>query len=158
MNESVELPRSGGGPLNFQNQQAAIAALANGQPAPIGAVVKPSMQTTDALIPQPVQPPTRSYIAELTYRPHVENLSDGSKAIGFNWKFPISTYDETDNYITICFDPNLSISLTGLVENLSLKIGDKTWPVSWIGQAFTLRAHNLSGISFMRCVNPKPTA
>ena len=150
------LPKPGSPPLALAQQNAAIAALRQGEPVPKSAVHTPMNSSDDRTLSSQAEAPRsaneiqaadrRTYKAELLYQP--------AAGVGFTVKFLARDWSEDDSYITVEHGPHFSVVLTDLVENLTLKIGDKAWDVSWTGQAFSLPGQQIYGISFLKCAPP----
>ena len=150
------LPNPGSPPLALAQQNAAIAALRQGEPVPKSAV-RTTMNPPDSktfesqteaprIVSETHVQDRRTYKAELRYQPVT--------GVGFTVKFLARDWSEDDSYITVEHGPHFSVVLSDLVENLTLKIGDKAWDVSWTGQAFSLPGQQIYGISFLKCAPP----
>jgi len=153
--ELDKLVPPGGGPLAWEQQEAKRKAYLTGAPTtppPVSPAIRPTEAPVSESRPmQPAPPPRRTYAAELTYTPPPAVRAGEPAAVGFTLKFIVRSYHDNAPYITIEHGPNFSIVLTELVDNLKLKIGDKTWDVMWTGQAFSLPENDVYGISFLQC-------
>lgn len=165
-----DLPNQGEIPLALAQQQAKLAALRSGTPMPKFNNPAPPPAPPEASDPvqrtgfegaaeaqeivnevmrtAPPLPSTgRTYRADLSYRPP-------PPAVGFILSFNIRTWSETELYVNLEHGPTMELALTDLVERMQLKIGGKTWDVSWTGQSFSLPELKVYGISFLKCTTP----
>jgi hypothetical protein len=126
--------------------------------------VQPNSQPMETDPISPASPPSprmsgRLFPVTLTYNPPPGTHTPGGDPLpSISIKFKARSVDIKEHFISLNHSPDIDIEFTAFAEDLICKIGEKAYPVSWVGSTFSFPDNDVYGIQLLRRQEPPGTS